>query len=55
VHPALAVISDGYGNLYGHPHATTLAHLGERHILTFRTDQDGLVSIITDGQRVWRE
>jgi competence protein ComEC len=55
VHPALAVISDGYGNLYGHPHATTLAHLGERHILTYRTDQDGLVSIITDGQRVWRE
>jgi competence protein ComEC len=53
VHPALAVISDGYGNMYGHPHAITLEHLRERHILTYRTDVDGLTSIFTDGQRIW--
>jgi competence protein ComEC len=55
VHPSLAVISDGWGNMYGHPHPITLEHLRERHILTFRTDLDGLTSIVTDGQRVWRE
>ena len=55
VHPGLAVISDGHGNLYGHPHRITLDNLAERHILTYRTDQDGLVSIFTDGQRLWRK
>jgi competence protein ComEC len=54
VHPALAVISDGHGNMYGHPHPITLENLKERHILTYRTDRDGLVSIFTDGQHLWR-
>lgn len=55
VHPALAVISDGYGNLYGHPHPETLANLGERRILAYRTDRDGLITIETDGRHIWRE
>jgi competence protein ComEC len=55
VHPALAAMSDGYGNLYGHPHPMTLASLRERHILSFRTDLDGAITFVTDGKRVWRE
>ena len=55
VHPALAVMSDGYGNLYGHPHPVTLASLRDRHVLAFRTDLDGAVTFVTDGTRVWRE
>ncbi len=55
VRPALAVISDGYGNLYGHPHRITLDHLKERRILTLRTDEQGLISVLTDGRHVWRE
>jgi competence protein ComEC len=55
VHPALAVISDGYGNLYGHPHPLTLASLRDRHVLALRTDVDGAVTFVTDGKRVWRE
>jgi competence protein ComEC len=55
VHPALAVMSDGYGNLYGHPHPITLANLRDRRVLALRTDQDGAVTIVTDGRRVWRD
>ena len=55
VHPGLAVISDGHGNLYGHPNRITIENLGARHIGTYRTDQEGLVSILTDGQHLWRE
>ena len=55
VHPALAVMADGYGNLYGHPHPVTLASLRDRHVLAFRTDLDGAVTFVTDGTRVWRE
>ncbi len=53
VHPAFAVISDGYGNLYGHPHRITLDSLAERRVETYRTDRDGLVSLFTDGHRIW--
>ena len=55
VHPAMAVMSAGYGNLYGHPHPITLASLRDRHVLAFRTDLDGAVTLVTDGKRVWRE
>ena len=55
VHPGLAVISDGHGNMYGHPNRITIENLGARHIITYRTDQEGLISIATDGQQLWRE
>jgi competence protein ComEC len=55
VHPALALISDGWGNLYGHPHAVTLDSLRERHIAAYRTDLDGAVTIVSDGWKIWRE
>jgi len=52
VHPAFGIISDGYENSYGHPHPNTLAALQERHIAVFRTDQQGLVTISSDGRRL---
>jgi competence protein ComEC len=55
VHPALAVISDGYENSYGHPHPHTLAELEDRHIPALRTDQRGLIRIWTDGYRLHME
>jgi competence protein ComEC len=55
VRPGLAVISDGHGNLYGHPNRITIDNLAARHIMTSRTDQEGLISIATDGQHLWRE
>lgn len=50
LHPALALISAGFENSYGHPHRQTIDNLAERHIETLRTDQGGLVTIRTDGR-----
>jgi competence protein ComEC len=43
--PALAVISVGAGNSYGHPTPATLAKLAEHGVETMRTDADGEVEI----------
>ena len=51
--PALAVISVGEDNSYGHPTAVTLATLGAHGVRTLRTDQGGDVVIdIGDGPLV---
>ena len=55
VAPAFAVISVGYENSYGHPHRDVIERLAEHHAAVFRTDQDGLVSIRTDGQKFFVE
>jgi competence protein ComEC len=47
--PTVAVISVGR-NDYGHPAPETLARLAARHVTVRRTDQDGTVSVTTDGQ-----
>lgn len=52
VKPALGLISAGFENSYGHPHPMTLRALAERHILPYRTDEDGLVSVTSDGRRL---
>jgi competence protein ComEC len=46
--PAVAVISSGEGNEYGHPAPETLAALAG--VATFRTDLHGDVEIVTDGR-----
>jgi competence protein ComEC len=54
VDPALAMISAGVDNEYGHPAPETLATLGSAGgILVLRTDLDGDVEVTTDG-RQWR-
>jgi len=55
VGPSVALISDGYENSFGHPHKDVLARLRERHTGILRTDQDGLISVRTDGQRLFLE
>lgn len=52
--PQLAVVSVGK-NRWGHPSDEVVRRLGERGIRLFRTDRDGDVTIITDGDRVWVE
>jgi competence protein ComEC len=52
VHPAFGIISDGFENNYGHPHPLTLAALAERHVTIYRTDQLGLIDVISDGRRI---
>jgi competence protein ComEC len=52
VRPAAMVISCELGNSYKHPHAVTLYKIKRRNIRLYRTDEDGTVVIITDGQKI---
>jgi competence protein ComEC len=51
VSPQAAIISVGANNRFGHPSAVTLDKV--RAIQTYRTDQDGSLELLTDGQRYW--
>jgi competence protein ComEC len=53
VAPSIAVISAGFENSFGHPHPTVLARLEKRHAAILRTDQDGLVTVRSDGHKLW--
>jgi competence protein ComEC len=48
--PAISVISSGESNQYGHPAQETLDRVPGR---VFRTDEDGDVTIETDGKQIW--
>ena len=51
--PAIAVISCGRDNPYGHPHPQTLGALGTvRGLRLLRTDRDGRVVVETDGREL---
>jgi competence protein ComEC len=52
VNPLFAVISVGYENSYGHPNREVLERLDQHHAVTYRTDERGLVTIVTDGQHL---
>ncbi len=49
VRPAVAVISAGAGNPYGHPHSEVMNRLRAVGIVVYRTDVDGTVVIESDG------
>ncbi len=53
VQPAVAVISAGESNPYGHPSPTVLERLDETLIL--RTDEHGTIRLSTDGDKLWVE
>ena len=52
VHPAFGLISVGFDNTYGHPHPLVLDALQRQHVAIYRTDQDGLLRIASDGHRI---
>jgi beta-lactamase superfamily II metal-dependent hydrolase len=55
VSPQLAVISVGADNEYGHPSPEVITRLEERLCKEniYRTDEDGTIEFITDGERLW--
>lgn len=52
VRPAIALISCGRGNLFGHPHASVLDALARRHIRTWRTDRNGTIALEFRGAHI---
>ncbi len=50
VGPAVAVISAGEGNRYGHPAAGVVQRLQSQSVRVYRTDQHGTVVVRTDGK-----
>jgi len=44
-----AVISAGKGNAFHHPHPLTLERYRAAQVQVLRTDQDGAVTLTTDG------
>jgi competence protein ComEC len=55
VSPMFAIISDGFENSFHHPHPKVLERLREHRAGILRTDLDGLVTVRTDGRRIWVE
>jgi competence protein ComEC len=51
VAPRVAFISDGYMNQFHHPHPQVLKRLVDHHAAVFRTDVDGMLTFVTDGDR----
>lgn len=50
VDPTYALISDGVGNKYGHPHKETLETLSQFGVETHRTDLEGAITLVSDGE-----
>ena len=55
VRPQAAVISVGENNKFGHPSDDALTRLGEKLVTEniYRTDVNGTIEFITDGERLW--
>jgi competence protein ComEC len=52
VHPKIAIISAGEDNPYGHPSRELLERLENAGVRVLRTDREGAVHIVTDGQHL---
>ena len=53
VKPALAVISVGKKNRYGHPTQETLGRFRAVGARILRTDESGHIEIVSDGEKLW--
>ena len=52
VRPAIALISCGRANLFGHPHPSVLDALRRRHIRVWRTDRNGTIDVEIRGAHI---
>lgn len=55
VSPEIAIVMVGKNNKFNHPSLRTLKKLEKLDIKTFRTDLDGTIDIISDGEKIWVE
>ena len=52
VQPAVAIVSAGAKNVYGHPHPSVIERVTTRHIRVLRTDVDGAITLDSDGKQI---
>ena len=52
VRPEYAIISVGRHNMFGHPAPSTIERLQQSGARAYRTDQNGAVSVVSDGSNV---
>lgn len=52
VNPTYAVISCGEDNAYGHPHAEVMNLLRKEGVKVFRTDEQGTIVAVSDGEKI---
>ena len=52
VNPSIGVICAGTDNSYGHPHKETLKLIKKNNLTVYRTDLDGNVVLVSDGQNI---
>ena len=55
VSPAYAVISVGEGNTYGHPTNQALERLEDEDVTYWRTDLEGSIVIVSDGEDLHKQ
>ncbi len=55
VSPYMALVSCGEDNSYGHPHREIVTMLKNRNIEYYRTDKDGSVIFVCDGERIYKK
>jgi competence protein ComEC len=53
--PEMSLISCGKNNHYGHPHKQTLSHLEQMGARILRTDLEGTLEILTNGETYWKK
>ena len=53
--PEIAIISVGAHNTFGHPYPGVLAKLEDADINIYRTDENGNITIRTDGKKFFIE
>ncbi len=52
LHPAVALISAGENNTYGHPHRDTIERLNRIHTKIVTTIESGAITVNTDGEKM---
>ena len=55
VRPEYAVISAGENNRYGHPHVEVTDMLFNSRVKTLNTAEEGTITFLSDGEKVWVE
>lgn len=55
VRPAIAIVSAGKDNSYGHPHVEVTDLLFNKRIEVLETSKEGTITLLSDGNSVWQE